>query len=109
MNLNFFKSNIIMTLTLMESVEGEDGKPTFKVIDTINEKISRKEFINSINEDKTHGIEHEFEVVYEKPKEFQINKIYCLADGGRVWIYLQKNEIVEEEVEEPTSDIPNES
>lgn len=93
----------------MESVEGEDGKSTFKVIDTINEKMGRKDFIASINEDKTKGIEHEFEVVYEKPKEFQINKIYCLADGSRIWIYLQKNEIVEEEVEEPTSDIPNES
>lgn len=90
-NRNLLKSSFLITITLMEKVEDEEGNSTLKVIDTINEKMSRKNFIYDINEDERNGIEHEFEVVQEKPINFQINKIYILADGSRMWIYLKKD------------------
>lgn len=79
----------------MEKVEDEEGKSTLKVINTINEKMSRVDFIYDINEDAKAGIEHEIEVVCEKPTEFQVNKIYILADGTRMWVYVQKDSELE--------------
>ena len=79
----------------MEKVEDEEGNSTLKVIDTINEKMSRVDFIYDINDDERNGIEHEFEIVQEKPVNFVLNKIYVLADGSRMWIYLEKEKEVE--------------
>lgn len=90
-NKNLLKSSFLITITLMEKVEDEEGNSTLKVIDTINEKMSRNNFIYDINEDERNGIKHEFEVVQEKPINFQINKIYILADGSRMWVYLKKD------------------
>ena len=90
-NKNLLKSSFILTVTLMEKIEDEEGKSTLKVIDTINEKMSRADFIYDINEDAKAGIEHDIEIVTEKPTDFQINKIYILADGTRMWVYVQKD------------------
>lgn len=94
-NKNLLKSSFLITITLMEKVEDEEGNSTLKVIDTISEKMSRTNFIYDINEDERNGIEHEFEIVQEKPTNFVLNKIYVLADGSRMWVYLEKENEVE--------------
>lgn len=94
-NKNLLKSSFLITITLMEKVEDEEGNSTLKVIDTISEKMSRTNFIYDINEDERNGVEHEFEVVQEKPVNFVLNKIYILADGSRIWVYLEKENEVE--------------
>ena len=76
-----------MTITLLEKA----GENEYKVINQLNEKTKRSDFISSIDEDNRNGVEHQFEVVTEKPVDFTINKIYILADGSRVWVWVEQD------------------
>ena len=55
--------------------------------DEITTRISGKEFMNSINEDREKGIDHKIEVVSEKPERFQMGVIYVRADGKMIWTH----------------------
>lgn len=84
-------SKILMSVTMLEKVEDEEGKSSLKVIDNKLFKMSGKEFRVSLEEDRLAGVKHTVEIVNEKPKQFQINGIYILADGKKAWAYAEKS------------------
>ena len=69
--------------------------------------MSRQEFNRSMFDDKLDGIEHKIEIVNKKPEQFQFNMLYILADGSRIWVWIEtepfetveKQEIAESEGE----------
>lgn len=84
------KAKILMSVTMLEKIEDEDGNSSLKVIGNKLFKMSGKEFRVSLEQDRLSGIKHTIEIVNEKPKQFQINGIYILADGKKAWAYAEK-------------------
>ena len=78
---------------------------SYKTIGQINEEMSRQEFNRSMFDDKLDGIEHKIEIVNKKPEQFQFNMLYILADGSRIWVWIEtepfekveKQEVIESE------------
>lgn len=93
------KSKVLMSLTLLEKVEDEEGKTSLKIVDNQLFTMSGKELRTSLEEDDLAGVKHKVEIVNEKPTQFQINGIYILADGKKVWAYAQKTPKLEEVIE----------
>ena len=93
---DILKSKVLMNLTLLEKIEDEEGGTTLKVVDNQTFKMSGKELRTSLEEDRFAGVKHTVEIVYEKPSKFQLNGIYILADGKKIWAYAQKTPKLEE-------------
>ena len=85
-------AKILMSVTMLEKVEDENGNSSLKVIDNKLFKMSGKEFRVSLEQDRLSGVKHTVEIVNEKPKQFQINGIYILADGKKAWAYAEKKD-----------------
>jgi hypothetical protein len=84
------KSKILVNVTMLEKIEDKDGITSLKVIGNKIFKMSGKEFRANLTEDENNKINHTIEIVNEKPKQFQINAIYILADGKKAWVYVEK-------------------
>jgi len=65
-----------------------DGNEKLKVIDSIWVKTKRKDFEESLFFDTQDGINHDIRIVIAPPEKFQINTIYILADGKKVYVYV---------------------
>ena len=90
------KSNFICTVTTVEPITNEDGTTSYKVKESKNEKWRGKEFYDSMYADYDKGIEHKIVVVNQKPEQFQLNAIYILADGTRMWIWVDEKDMIQE-------------
>lgn len=90
------KSNFICTITTVESIINEDGTTSYKVKESKNEKWRGKEFYDSMYADYNKGIEHKITIVNQKPEQFQLNAIYILTDGTRMWIWVDEKDMVQE-------------
>lgn len=87
--MEFPKSKFRMKVTEMEKQETDNG-PAYKVTKSQWIKGNRREFIESIAEDLTNGIDRTIEVVNREPEKFKINQIYMLATKDVVWVYMEK-------------------
>lgn len=97
---NLVKSKFIITVTSMQKIIQEDGTESFKTVGQINEEMSRQEFKRSMYDDKINGIDHKVEIVNKKPEQFQFNMLYILADGSRMWVWIESdNDITSEEAQ----------
>lgn len=97
---NLVKSKFIITVTSMQKIIQEDGTESFKTVGQINEEMSRQEFKRSMYDDKINGIDHKVEIVNKKPEQFQFNMLYILADGSRMWVWIESdNDITPEEAQ----------
>lgn len=82
-------SNFLMKVTILrKDKENEKG---YKVVDSKLFKSSRREFLDSLQEDRENGINHEIEIVYKEPDKFKINQIYMLADRKKIWVYVEED------------------
>lgn len=72
-----------------------DGTENLKVVDSIWVKTKRKDFEESLFFDSQEGINHDIRLVTAPPEKFQINTIYVLADGKRVYVYVLDEEETE--------------
>lgn len=83
------KNTILMNVTMLEKVEDEEGKTSLKVTGNKIFKMSGKQFRTDLELDRLDKVNHTVEIVNEKPKQFQINAIYILADGKKAWVYAE--------------------
>ena len=80
------KANFRMKLTVLE--KNEDG--SMKVVGEKWIKGSRREFMDSLREDRENGTVRTIEVVDQKPENFKLNQIYMLRSRDVVWVYMEK-------------------
>ena len=92
------KANFICSVTIVEKTTDEEGKEVYKVKESKNEKWKGKEFTESMMADRIKGIDHTIQIVMNKPEHFQLNVIYILADGTRMWIWVE-DKLMESNVE----------
>jgi hypothetical protein len=85
-NERVVKSNFLMKITSLKKTD--EG---YKVISSEWVKNRAKDFYESLEEDKKKGITHEIEIVAAAPINFQVNKIYVLANGKRAWVFIDKD------------------
>lgn len=99
------KANFICTVTTVESIKQEDGTNIFKVKESKNEKWKGKEFTDSMYADRVKGIEHPIQVVNSKPDTFQLNVIYILADGTRMWVWVEEKDMIDSDEAQAINDV----
>ena len=68
--------------------KNENGQ--LKLIDKQWKTIRRKEFEQSVEEEKKKGVEHKIVSCNESPKRFQFNTIYLRNDGEMAYVFLLK-------------------
>ena len=88
---NLVKAKFILTATEVEEVKQDDGTTALKVVRTTSDQMSGREFKRSMYDDRLNGIEHKIELVNKKPEEFQLNTLYILLDGTRMWVWVKKD------------------
>ena len=86
------KNSILMNVTMLEKVEGEEGTTSLKVTGNKIFKMSGKQFRTDLELDRLDNVKHTVQIVSEKPKQFQVNAIYILADGKKAWVYVENKE-----------------
>lgn len=80
------KSSFNMKVTLVQ--KDEDGK--LRVIDEKWVKERKKNFLESLQEDRDNNINHTIEFVAGAPSRFVLNTIYIRHDGRQVYVYVEK-------------------
>lgn len=89
------KSSFFLTTTLMKREKDSEGNEVLKVVDSRTDKARGKEFTRSMYDDRMNGIEHTIRIVNSKPEQFQINVIYILADGTRMWVWVEEKDMID--------------
>jgi hypothetical protein len=85
MGSNILKSNFNLKIITIERQE-EDK---LKVIDSKVKRCRRKDFLESLDEDRKNGIKRKVEYVNDVPDKFQIGVVYIRKDGEFAWIYKE--------------------
>lgn len=99
------KANFICTVTTVEKITDENGNEVLKVKESKNEKWRGKEFTDAMYADRVKDINHTIKIVNGKPNNFQLNVLYILADGTRMWIWVKEEDMIDSEKAQVINDI----
>lgn len=86
---DILSSKVQLRITYLKKDE-LDGKIRYVPTNTHFFSVKGKNLKESFECDRKDGIDHEVEIVFERPETFKVNQVFIRADGKVVWSYIEE-------------------